>query len=68
MHACAFLRTVATYSFQGLDVDFTTLDDEPEMIEIAVNFDKKGDESIIGQGFLKIGIYVSGLCLVHIVT
>jgi hypothetical protein len=59
MRACAFVRTVATYSFQGLDVAFTTLDDEQEMIEIAVNYDRKGDESIIGRGLSKIGIYVS---------
>ena len=53
MQACAFVRTVVTYSFQGLDVAFTTLDNERETIEIAVNYDRKGDESIIGRGLSK---------------
>lgn len=57
MEKVPFVRTIAVYEFQGLDVTFT-LSDKKESIEFALDFDKAGDASIIGKGFSKIGIYV----------
>jgi hypothetical protein len=58
MENVPFIRTVAAYGFKGLDVIFT-VSDKKESLELALDFDKPGDTSIIGKGFSKIGIYVS---------
>jgi hypothetical protein len=62
MEKVLFMRTVAVYEFKGLDVTFT-LSDKKESIELALDFDKAGDASVIGKGFSKIGIYVRACCV-----
>lgn len=54
-----FNRIIATYNFEdGIEVKFKMDADIWESIEIALDYDKDGDESLIGKGLSKMGIYV----------
>jgi hypothetical protein len=60
MEKISFNRITASYSFDdGLEVKFEMDVDVWESIEIAMDYDKDGDEGLIGKGLSKMGIYVS---------
>lgn len=59
MEKISFNRITASYSFDdGVEVKFKMEEDVWENIEIAMDYDKDGDESLIGKGLSKMGIYV----------
>jgi hypothetical protein len=58
MVKCSFIRTTATYKFDGLTVEFETKSANIEEIEIAADYGE-GSEGLIGHGWSKVGIYVS---------
>jgi hypothetical protein len=61
MTKISFNRITASYSFDdGIEVKFKMDVDIWESIEIAMDYDKGGDdsESLIGKGLSKMGIYV----------
>jgi hypothetical protein len=59
MGKVSFNRITASYSFEdGIEVKFKIDEDVWESIEIALDYDKDGDEGLIGKGLSKMGIYV----------
>ena len=59
MGKVSFNRITASYSFEdGIEVKFKMDADVWETIEIALDYGKDGDESLIGKGLSKMGIYV----------
>jgi hypothetical protein len=59
MGKVSFSRILASYSFEdGIEVKFNMDADICESIEIGLDYDKDGNESLIGKGLSKMGIYV----------
>jgi hypothetical protein len=59
MGKVSFNCITASYSFEdGIEVKFKVDEDVWESIEIALDYDKDGDEGLIGKGLSKMGIYV----------